>query len=178
MAQDVDEASIITWMQGASPALDGIMLSTTAVATYAALWLILAFALICFPEHREAGIAIIVSVAIAFVVTDLVLKPLVGRERPFEVLDVVPIVDAPGSSSFPSGHTAYSFAAATALLLYERRWGIPALAFACLVGVSRVYLCMHWPTDVLAGAMVGAASALVAVRLVRRSYVGDLEAGG
>ena len=174
----MEELDIINWIQGASPYLDGAMVAASAAATYGAAWLILAFVLTCFPERRETGIAVLAAVAASLVVVDVVLKPAICRPRPFEVADLILTVPAPSTCSFPSGHAACSFAAATAILLYDRRWGLAALAFACLVGVSRVYLCLHWPTDVLAGAAVGALTAIACVWAVRRCYAGDLEAGG
>lgn len=174
----MDELAIIEWMQGASPALDGFMMLVSGLVTYAAIWFVLAFLFTCHPKHRELGIAVVLAVVISFIIADLILKPMVCRVRPYDIVDIEPIVDSISSYSFPSGHTTYSFAAATAIFLYNKKWGALALAFSVLVGVSRVYLYMHWPTDVLAGAVVGALSALVAVWLVRRFYVGDLESEG
>ena len=174
----MDELAIIEWMQGASPALDGFMMLVSGLVTYAAIWFVLAFLFTCHPKHRELGIAVVLAVVISFIIADLILKPAVCRVRPYNVVDIEPIVDSISSYSFPSAHTTYSFAAATAIFLYNKKWGALALVFSVLVGVSRVYLYMHWPTDILAGAVVGALSALVAVWLVRRFYVGDLESEG
>ncbi len=172
----MDELAIIEWLQGASPALDGVMAFVSGLVTYGAMWFVLAFILTCHPKHRAMGIAIIVAVAISMIVVDLLVKPAVCRIRPYDFAGVEPLVDRVSSYSFPSGHTAYSFAASTAIFMYNRKWGIPAFAFSALVGISRMYLYMHWPTDVLGGIVFGAVCGIVAVWLVRRFYVGDLEA--
>ncbi len=171
----MSEAGIIEWVRGASPLLDGPMVAITLLATHAALWFILAFVMTCSRSWRSTGMAVIVSIALAYVVTDLLLKPLIDRPRPFEILDLSLIVDPPTTASFPSGHAASSFAAAVCILLRDRRAGIAAVTFACLVGLSRIYLGVHWPTDVIAGAVVGILCAFAATYLVKRLYRPVLE---
>jgi undecaprenyl-diphosphatase len=86
------------------------------------------------------------------------LKAIVGRVRPCNALAWAPAVvaSAPHDPSFPSGHAAGSFAFAAFVVMLDRRWGALAVALATLVGLSRIALGVHWPTDVLAGAIVGA----------------------
>ena len=87
----------------------------------------------------------------------LVLKPLIGRLRPFvERPDVVLLIPPPGDASFPSGHTAASFAAVFALKASGSPLWKPALLWALLIAFSRLYLYVHWPSDVLGGAVLGA----------------------
>lgn len=164
----MNEQDILNWIQGAAPMLDTPMKAVSLVTTYAAVWLILAFLLTCSDRYRKAGVAVIVSVFAVFIVVDVLMKPIFGRTRPFEVADFPLIVTAPSSFSFPSGHTAYAFAASTAILVYCRKAGILAIAFACVVGFSRMYLYVHWPTDVLAGAIVGVAVALFCIWFMSR----------
>lgn len=81
-----------------------------------------------------------------------VLKNLIQRPRPFTLLPGVSLlIPPPGSSSFPSGHTGSSFACAAAIFLLNRKWGVPALALAALIAFSRLYLSVHYPTDLLCG---------------------------
>lgn len=173
----MSEMGVLEWIQGiSSPGMDTAMLGVTYSATSAVLWLVLAFLLTCSRRYRKMGVAVIVSVLVAYVVVDVVMKPLIDRPRPFEFADVALLVDAPTTSSFPSGHTASSFAAATAILVYDRRAGAVAVLYAALVGFSRLYLFVHWPTDVLAGAAVGIVVALLAIRFMDRwvPYFRDL----
>lgn len=87
-----------------------------------------------------------------------VLKNLFQRVRPYDLenaLVQVPLIAKPGDWSFPSGHTLASFEAATVLMIRDKRFGIPALILACLIAFSRLYLYVHFPSDVLAGAILG-----------------------
>ena len=126
------------------------------------------------------GISLIVAVALAYIVVDVVLKPAVCRDRPFDVEDFQLLVPAPDTWSFPSGHTASAFAGAAAVLIHSRRWGAVAMVYAALVGISRLYLCVHWPTDVVAGALIGTALAFLAVWFMSRwiPYFRDLDRDG
>lgn len=164
----MSEIGIIEWMQGASPMLDAPMLFFTYIATHAAIWLILAFLMTCSIRYRKVGIAVIVAVAASYIIVDLIMKPIVDRPRPFELYDLPLIVDPPVTPSFPSGHTASSFAAAASIFYYNRRAGVPALLAASAVGISRIYLCVHWPTDVIAGALIGIVMAYAAIWFMDR----------
>jgi len=98
------------------------------------------------------------------------LKPLVGRVRPCTVNPAVELLVAcPTDASFPSGHTASSFAAVGALRAAGSRLWLPGLALAVLIAVSRLYLYVHWPTDVLFGALLGWALGYLARWLLRKA---------
>ena len=104
---------------------------------------------------------------------NVILKPLVGRVRPCDVNTAVKLLIArPLDASFPSGHTAVSFAAVCALWAERSRLWIPALALALLLAFSRLYLYVHWPSDVLAGAVLGGLLGLAARPLARRLFRG------
>lgn len=163
------ELDVLRWFDSIyGPVLDPIMVGITYSATSGLVWFVLGFLMTCSRRWRRCGVSVIVSVIAAYVVVDLILKPLVCRDRPFDVSDFDLLVPAPDSWSFPSGHTASAFAGATALLIHSRRWGAVAMAYAILVGVSRLYLCVHWPTDVVVGAIVGIAVAFVVTWFMSR----------
>ena len=104
---------------------------------------------------------------------NVILKPLAARPRPFEVnMGVRLLIEAPKDFSFPSGHTGASFAAAAALFFVGSRGWIPAAVLAALIGFSRLYLYVHYPTDVLAGALLGIAAGWAACRLFRNRAKG------
>ena len=104
----------------------------------------------------------LLSMLAAFLVGEVFLKNVVDRPRPFQTYPgaVQLLIQEPASWSFPSGHSAASFAAATVIFAYFRRWGAAALGLAALIAFSRVFLFVHYPTDVLAGAALGALCAL------------------
>lgn len=163
------ELSVLEWFDSLHGSLlDPVMVGVTYSATSGLIWFVLGFLMTCSPRWRRCGVSVIVSVIAAYIVVDLVLKPLVCRERPFSVEDFQLLIPPPDSWSFPSGHTASAFAGATAVLIHSRRWGCVAMAYAFLVGLSRMYLCVHWPTDVLAGAVIGIFVAVVAVWVLSR----------
>lgn len=160
--------------------LDPVMVGITYSATSGLIWFVLGFLMTCSQRWRRCGVSVIVAVILAYIVVDLILKPLVCRERPFDVEDFSMLVSEPDTWSFPSGHTASAFAGATAILIHSRRWGAIAMAYACLVGISRLYLCVHWPTDVIVGALIGIVVAVLAVWFMSHwiPYFRDLERGG
>ena len=130
--------------------------------------------LICllFRKTRKTGVCVLGAVVVGAIITNLTVKDLVARPRPFqsEILDFAAwwqYIGAPsvGEFSFPSGHTTSAVASMTALCFLQRKWKVmvPAISFAVLTGISRNYLMVHYPTDVIAGAVVGLCSALISL---------------
>ena len=120
------------------------------------IWLVLSGLLCVFPKYRKTGVTMLTALALDVLLCNVMLKPLVGRMRPFTVnTGVELLINAPKDFSFPSGHTAASFAAAFALLFVKNKLWIPSMILASLIAFSRVYLYVHYPTDVLAGILLG-----------------------
>lgn len=155
-----------------SPAMDAAMTFVTTLGDMGFIWFVAALTAICLKKHRLYGIAIIVAVALAYVIGDLGLKHLFERPRPFlaDPSLATDLIELPTSFSFPSGHTSSSFAAATVLCLtpFAHRWFKPiAIAGAVGIAFSRIYLCVHYPSDVCAGAILGIACGIAAVAIVK-----------
>ncbi len=150
--------------------LDPIVKFLTHLGDAGFLWIVLAVALLISRRQRQAGAAAAISLLIGFVVTNLILKNAVMRPRPYDVVEGLRALVTDPSWSFPSGHATSSFAAATALYMKARpRWeGACALAVAALISLSRLYVGIHYPTDVLCGALIGIAAAGCAVFLMGR----------
>ena len=109
-----------------------------------------------------------VSLALEALCCNVILKPAVARLRPCDVDTTVQLlISHPGEFSFPSGHSGASFAAASALFFGKSPLGIPAFILAALIGFSRLYLYVHYPTDVLAGALIGIALGWIGNLLIR-----------
>ena len=120
-------------------------------------WIVLGILLLLFKKTRVIGITLLISLGINGLLTNLTLKDFFARPRPFNVSDgITTLIKRPRSFSFPSGHTSVSFAGA--LVLYKmmpKKVGIPAVVLAAMIGFSRMYVGVHYPTDVLGGISVG-----------------------
>ncbi|MCQ2404696.1 MAG: phosphatase PAP2 family protein [Clostridia bacterium] len=142
--------------------LDKFVLALTwLVGDYGQLWAIVGAVMLFFKKTRKCGIAVLVSYALVFLGGQYVLKDLIARERPCVIDQTVELLVARKTSySCPSTHTAWAFAAATSIFLHFKKWGIGLFVVAAVIGFSRLYLFMHFPTDVLFGAALGAAFAV------------------
>lgn len=112
-------------------------------------------------DHRQWGVIVAVVAAVLALGVNQVIIRLWDRPRPFMAHHVTQLVTHARDASFPSDHTTFAFAIAVALFLISRRIGLAALLFAALIGFSRVYVGVHYPTDVLAGALIGTVVAVV-----------------
>lgn len=136
--------------------MDTAMPLITKLGNGGLLWLAGAGVLLLNPKTRNVGAAMAVGLALEVVCCNLILKPLVARVRPCDVNAAVSLlVPHPTDPSFPSGHTGASFAAVSALYFGKNRLWIPAGIVAVLIAFSRLYLYVHYPSDVLAGAVLG-----------------------
>lgn len=159
------DGQVMLWIQQQlhSPWGDAVFPWITYLGEAGLCWLILCAVLLLLKKQRQTGAAVLLAVALGFVTGELILKNIVCRPRPFQAFpDFTPLLISPPSGwSFPSGHSCSSFAAASVLLSRRHKLGIPALLLACLIAFSRVYLFVHWPSDILAGMLLGVASAAV-----------------
>ncbi|MGI6126789.1 MAG: phosphatase PAP2 family protein [Planifilum sp.] len=168
----MNELALLDWMQSAlrTPGLDQFMIAVTTIGDLGMVWLAMGCALLFSKRYRTLGIGILVAVALAGVVTECILKPMIMRPRPCDVnTSVALLVSHPYGSSFPSGHTCASFAAFGILLFAQapRKLTVPAGILAILIAFSRLYLYVHYPSDVLAGAVIGLALGWLTVRMYR-----------
>lgn len=150
--------NILYWIQ--ENMRTDFMDSFCAMLSYAfeagAFWIVTAVVLIAFRKTRVAGVSLLCSMLLVLLVGELGLKNIICRERPCVVDSSVALaITKPDSYSFPSGHTGSSFAAAGGIFAFNKKIGIPALVIAFMVGLSRMYLFVHFPTDVIAGALLG-----------------------
>ena len=153
-----------------NPVLDAIMVFITHLGDDGIFWIALGLILCVFKKTRKLGVLVILGLGIASCINNLVLKQIFERPRPFN-FDGWPgefiypnLVERPHSFSFPSGHTSSSLGAATPLLIKaNKKFGIPIFILALLVGFSRVYIHVHYPTDVIVGTIVGIIGGILAV---------------
>ena len=146
--------------------LNPIMVFITSLADGGILWILLAVLLLCFRRYRKTGTAMAVALLIGYVITNLLLKNLVMRVRPYDaIVALEPLVRAAGWS-FPSAHATCSVAAGYVIYRGTPRYlGIPAIVLAVLICLSRLYVGVHYPTDVICGALIGLFAAMCALRI-------------
>ena len=152
-----------------TPVLDKIMVFITNLGSAGIIWIILTVVCLIIPRTRKVGWVMAASLIVGLILCNGILKNLVARTRPCDVNKSIQLlIKRPWDYSFPSGHTSASFAAATAIYAIDRRWGAAAYVLAALIGFSRLYLGVHFPTDVLAGAVVGILAAKAAQCLLEK----------
>lgn len=175
---------ILDWIQAnlQSGLLDTIMPIITLFGDAGIFWMVCATLLLFTRKHRRTGLGVWFALALGLLVCNIILKPMVGRIRPYDFQiqelgktwnDLLAggglLVETPPDFSFPSGHTIASFEAATVMLLNSPVLGIPALILAIAIAFSRMYLYVHYPTDVIfslfAGILFGIIGNLIAKKI-------------
>ena len=158
------------------PFMDTIMPIITLLGDAGIFWIAIAALCLFFPKYRKMGLSMGISLLIGLLVCNVLLKPLVGRIRPYDYQlehfgkQIQLLVAAQHDFSFPSGHTIASFEAATAIMLHNKKLGIVAMILAVMISFSRLYLYVHYPTDVLASIVLGTAIAFLGCFLVKKGY--------
>ena len=163
------ELRILDWIQTLpTPFLDKIMVFITRLGDAGIIWILLSIVLLLIPKTRKSGAVMVAALVVDVLLCNIVLKNLVARTRPYDVNTGVHLLVAKlHDYSFPSGHTAASFASVTTLYLAgEKKLWKFALVLACLIAISRLYLYVHYPTDVLGGILFGVISGYLGYRKV------------
>jgi len=159
-----------------SPFFNNIMIWASILGEYGAVWLSIAFALLLSPKTRTCGILIICAMAVCFITGELITKNLVCRVRPcFQDLTVNMLVERPDSYSFPSGHSSSSFAAASVISYFSKKIGAIVLLLAGVIAFSRMYLFVHFPSDVFTGILWGIIGALLTIFIYRKFFDPNLK---
>lgn len=168
------DGEILLWIQEylRSDLLTPFWKVITTIGNGGAVWILLTIGLLICKQTRRVGVMCALSLVFTLVFTNLLIKPAVARIRPYEVIESLTIlVSRPREYSFPSGHTSCSFAVAWVLFReFPKRAGVPALVLAIFVGFSRLYVGVHYPSDVLAGGILGILYATGAAYLFRKCF--------
>lgn len=163
--------SILNWIQEfvRNDALDRIVPYVTSLGNAGILWIVLALTCLAVRRWRRCGITMAAALIAGLLVGNLLLKLLIARERPCWISPPeVMLIPIPRDYSFPSCHTLSSFGASVTLLHYSKRAGIPAVIAAGIIALTRLYLYVHFPTDVLVGMLLGTGIAAAACILTDR----------
>lgn len=172
LIQSMDGA-VLLWIQEClrSPGLTAFFQGFTQLGNMGLVWLVLSGVMLCFPKTRKAGFWALVAMLLGMLCTNVILKHLVGRVRPWLVVEgLTPLVAEHDPLSFPSGHTTAAFAAGMTWFRFADKGWLKALcvAQAVLMAFSRLYVGVHYPTDVLAGCLVGCLCAWLAWMIQKR----------
>jgi undecaprenyl-diphosphatase len=151
--------------------LDVFMPLITKLGDHGIFWIAVAIIFLLFPKLRKTGAMMGVAMILGLLIGNLTLKPLIARVRPYDMpgVEIQLLIEKLHDFSFPSGHTLVCFEAATVLMLQNKKLGIPALIIAILVALSRMYLFVHYPTDVLAGVVLGVLFGFVGCFIVNKT---------
>ena len=140
-------------------------------------WIILAVLFMLLPKYRKMGFGMAASLLIGLVVCNLCMKPLFARIRPYDYQlehfgkHINLLIETQHDFSFPSGHTIASFEAATAISIRNKKLGIPAFILAFAIAFSRLYLYVHYPSDVICSMILGTAIAFLGCKIVDVAYL-------
>ena len=159
---------VLDWIQMnlQSPFMDKFMPIITVFGDAGIFWMIVAALLFIFPKTRRTGLGMAIAMMIGLLVCNVTLKPMVARIRPYDLqaefgVTINLLCGLQHDFSFPSGHTIASFEAAVVMLRNSKKLGIPAMILAVLISFSRLYLYVHYPTDVIASVILGTLFALI-----------------
>lgn len=162
--------NILFWLESiANPLLDQFFATFTRLGDGGAFWIILLVLMAFRKETRKIAIFAGISLALTGFLVNLVVKPMVMRARPFEELGIGILVPQPHGSSFPSGHASSSFATAWFLFLVKDRYRYLWLSVASIIAFSRMYLMVHFPSDILVGILIGMLIAYFTYLIYKRS---------
>ncbi len=164
------DGNILLWIQEnvRNDILTPIFTFITELGDGGMVWIVLAFLVLFFMKgYRKTGFMVGISLLGSLLFNNTILKNIVQRTRPYRVIEELTIlIPEPGEFSFPSGHTSSSFAAGMVLyLMLPKKYGVPALILAFLIGISRLYVGVHYPTDVLGGMVMGTLIAVATVKI-------------
>ena len=161
--------SILYWIQEnlRCAFLDVVLPFLTTLCNNGEIWIACGIALLFFKKYRRYGIFLLAALLLGSLIGNEIIKPLVARVRPCNAVSILPdmLVKVPSSYSFPSGHTVSSVVGATVLTRANKKFGFAAIPVAFLIAFSRLYVFVHYPTDVLAGTILGFAIGFVVVSL-------------
>ena len=166
---------ILDWIQANLQCafLDKVMPLITVLGDGGIFWIACAVLMLLLKKYRKAGFSAALALIFGLLICNMILKPAVARIRPYDYQEQLGIIinlliDKEHSLSFPSGHTIASFEAATAILLRHKKLGTAAMVLAVLIAFSRMYLYVHYPTDVIASVLLGIGLAFLASWIVNK----------
>lgn len=175
------EFAFLDWIQAHLQCrlLDTVMPFVTSLGYKGIFWIVLTLLGLAYKPTRKYAHVAAIALLLCLICGNVILKPLLARVRPYDINTAVTLlIKAPTDYSFPSGHTQSGFAVAAAVFMWKKRWGIPALILAALIAFSRMYLYVHYPTDVLGGFLFGIGFAMIGLFICDRLFRGKKDWDG
>lgn len=165
------DIQVLNWIQEhlRCEPLDKLFPIITAFGNKGWFFIVIAIILVCIPKYRKWGAYIGTSLGVGFLFGNILIKNIIARTRPYELVDnITLLVDELSDYSFPSGHTlaSFEFFAAVCMLPVKKIYKVLAGILAFAIAFSRLYLYMHFPSDVLAGMLLGTLFGVMGVRIV------------
>ena len=156
-----------------SPFMDHLMVTVTSTGNYGLIWIFTALVLMVQEgARRSAGYSMLIALLMCITIGNLIIKNVVKRNRPFFHKNYKLLIKQPWDYSFPSGHTLSSFAAATVITTMNRNMGFLAIGYACLIALSKLYLRVHFFTDVFFSMVLGTGLGILAVKAYESQFFG------
>ena len=174
LVNDLDLSLLVAIQSTRNAFLNAVMSTVSFLGNGGLNFIVLAAVLLILPKTRRCGVYTAAALVLDALLCNVILKPLIARPRPFDFYDVFLrsdiLIALPNDFSFPSGHTAAAFAFSTAIFCENKKCGAAAYAFSVLMGYSRLYLTVHYPSDVFVGAVLGIACGAAAVLICKAVY--------
>lgn len=135
------------------------------------IWILVGIIMLFFKKYRKCGFTVLLALFLCLIFGNGILKNLIARQRPCWIDESVKlIIETPKDFSFPSGHTFSSFAASLSIFMYHKKLGISAFILAVLIAFSRLYLFVHFPTDIIGGIILGITASYVSYCIIKKIY--------
>lgn len=165
------DGSILLWIQEnlRTDFMTAIMKAVTRLGDKGLFWITVAVLFLLFKSTRKTGLALSIGLVINALIVNVWLKNMVGRIRPYEVVEGLKcLIPEPSDASFPSGHASHAFVAVAVIwIMMSKKYGIIALIISAIIAWSRLYLGVHYPSDVIAGIIIGIIAGVTGVIIVR-----------
>lgn len=157
--------SILNWINNTFGQSKAFAIISRIVTFFGSFWFLsgLVILLLCFKKTRKMGLFVLIAGGFVALFNNFIIKLIVKRERPFATYPELKNICVLAGKKFPkgysmaSGHASVTMSVAVAIMFFSKKWGVVAISGSVLVGLSRLALCVHYPTDVLIGWIIGAA---------------------
>ena len=168
------DTEILLWIQSTlrNPVITPLIKAVTSLGNHGLFWVLLTLVLLCFKKTRRIGIFCLAAILCEYILGDLILKHLVQRPRPFNAgAGIISLIGAEKGYSFPSGHSGTAFA--TVGILWRtvpKPYAVCALVLAVVIALSRLYVGVHYPSDVLAGILLGLLTSTAVYHILQKRF--------